>query len=229
MSTRAVIARQTRDGWEGVYQHSDGYPTGLGKELWHCLRDEYLGDLIRFVEEIIEAHPGGWSHFCKAIPRDLWPEYERSGASKDFFEQHARRECYCHSPYFAQRDGSCAPDSPHNRREAPSGRISYDPAADGAGDLEWAYCFGPGSLTVFQAVPSDVRRLGDGYLVASGDVYQVRPHSWQVVGVFSLKGREPDWGIVECGRDFQRCKLLCTTFCRRTGGPFPSPLRRKHG
>lgn len=208
MSTRAVIARQTSDGWEGVYQHSDGYPTALGRELWHSLHDEYREDLARFLDDVIDAHPGGWSHFCSAVPRELWAEYQQSGFSEEFFARHAVRECFCHSPYFTERDGSCAPDSPHYRAGTPSGQITYDPAADGAGDLEWAYCFGSGSLAVFQALSSDVRRLGDSYQVASGDVYQLRPYAWQVIGVFSLRGPEPDWGVVECGRNFERCKHL---------------------
>ena len=65
---------------------------------------------------------------------------------------------------------------------------------------------------MFAALPSDVRRIGDAYQTATGDVYQLRPHAWQVVGVFSLRGAEPDWQVVECGRNFERCPLLCTTF-----------------
>src|SRR3990170_984931 len=126
MSTRAVLARQTSDGWEGVYQHSDGYPTGLGRELWHCL----------------------------------------------------------HSPVYA------------------GGVVTYDPSSDGADGLEWAYCFNSGSLTVFAALPADVRRIGDAYQTATGDVYQCRPFAWQVVGVFSLRGDEPDWQVVECCRNY---------------------------
>jgi hypothetical protein len=204
MSTRAVIARQTKDGWEGVYQQSDGHPTGLGPVLWQAVQEHE--SLEGFLGDVIDAHPGGWSHFARSVPRELWDEYANSGYSAEFFAHHAVRECYCHSSYFAKRDGSCAPDSPLYRESAPSGRVTYDPAADGAGDLEWAYCFGPGSLTVFQALASDVRRIGDSYQTASGDVYQLRPYAWQVIGVFSLQGQEPEWGIVECGRNFQRCK-----------------------
>ena len=206
MSTRAVIARQTFDGWEGVYQHSDGYPTGLGRELWRCLHSaEYAGDVTRFLEDVIDAHPRGWSHFGLAIPRDQWDAYVESGFSEEFFKRHAVRECYCHSHYFAARDGSCAPDSEHHKPDAPSGIVTYDPSADGADGLEWAYCFNFGSLTVFAALPSDVRRIGDAYQTATGDVYELRPYAWQVVGVFSLRGDEPDWQVVECGRNFDRC------------------------
>jgi hypothetical protein len=34
-----------------------------------------------------------------------------------------------------------------------------------------AYCFNQGSFTVFAAIPSDVRRIGDAYQTATGDVY----------------------------------------------------------
>ena len=201
MSTRAVIARQTSDGWEGVYNHSDGYPTALGRELWLSI---HTYDILEcFLREVIDAHPGGWSHYVPAIPRDLWEEYAASGYSPDFFARHAVRECYCHTRRLIARA-----DSPDHAR-APSGRITYDPSADGAGDLEWAYCFGPGSLTVFQALPSDVRRIGDGYQVATRDIYQLRPYAWQVVGIYSLRGPEPDWGAVECGPpSFTRCRHL---------------------
>lgn len=205
MSTRAVIARLTNEGWEGIYQHSDGYPTGLGRELWAYLKNEYDGNLELFLSDVIEAHPGGWSHLARSVPPEQWDAYRDSGFSTSFFEQHAARECYCHSPGFAKRDGSCAPDSEHYRPDAPTGWVSYDPSADGADGLEWAYCFGQGSLTVFAALPSDVRPIGDAFQVANGDVYQLRPHAWQVVGVFSLRGDEPGWQVVECGRNFERC------------------------
>jgi hypothetical protein len=210
MSTRAVIAKQTPYGWEGIYNHSDGYPTGLGRELWRTVRT--VDSLERFLEDVIDAHPGGWSHFIPSIPRDLLDDYAASGYSAEFFARHVVRECYCHTARYVERDGSCATDSPHYRPGAPSGRITYDPTADGAGDLEWAYCFGPGSLTVFQALPSDVRRIGDGYQVASGDVYQLRPHAWQVIGVYSLRSSEPAWGVVECGGppSYQRCSHLAS-------------------
>lgn len=55
MSTRSCIARPVADEWAGRYHHSDGYPTGLGAELWklvqangvewarHTLIDEHTG------------------------------------------------------------------------------------------------------------------------------------------------------------------------------------------
>jgi len=62
VSTRSVIARRTNGGWSGVYHHWDGYPSGLGAHLWKLLRDRYAGDVERLLAEVVDAHPGGWSH-----------------------------------------------------------------------------------------------------------------------------------------------------------------------
>jgi hypothetical protein len=46
MSTRAVIARQTDPDdpgcWEGRYHHWDGYPSGLGRALWHAYHSIFI-------------------------------------------------------------------------------------------------------------------------------------------------------------------------------------------
>ena len=49
MGTRGCIAVGTIDRWEGIYNHMDSYPSGLGKEVWNKIRD--IG-LDAFVEEI---------------------------------------------------------------------------------------------------------------------------------------------------------------------------------
>jgi hypothetical protein len=53
MSTRGCVAIRKKDGgWVGVYNHSDSYPTCLGKEVWDHLQGKNLkrfaGDLLRF-------------------------------------------------------------------------------------------------------------------------------------------------------------------------------------
>ncbi|MDO8490840.1 MAG: hypothetical protein Q7T04_02350 [Dehalococcoidia bacterium] len=50
MSTRAVIARPVGDGWEGVYHHSDGYPTGLGSYIFRIIHYRYKGDAAAFLK-----------------------------------------------------------------------------------------------------------------------------------------------------------------------------------
>jgi len=74
MSTRAVIAQRTEgDKWEGVYNHFDGYPSGLGRKIWDNFQKIYAGetqtpeaDIKKFIEEVIKGHSGGWSTFPDA-------------------------------------------------------------------------------------------------------------------------------------------------------------------
>ena len=73
MSTRSCIARRKGDGFEGVYHHWDGYPTGLGATLWGLAQEKDSGLLL---EELINKHPAGWSTINGGL----------EGA-----------ECYCHS------------------------------------------------------------------------------------------------------------------------------------
>lgn len=97
MSTRSVIARPCEGpegSWEGVYQHSDGYPRWTGAKLWaFCQPDgvfsptdqgfggppehvyvdvpsPFHGNLFLLLEKAIDAHPGGWSSF----PDDPYPD-----------------------------------------------------------------------------------------------------------------------------------------------------------
>ena len=60
MSTRGIIAQAKGDGFEGVYQHSDSYPNGLGPDLWQALQARGAKAVV--VEDI-EAHRGGWSTY----------------------------------------------------------------------------------------------------------------------------------------------------------------------
>jgi len=46
MSTRGCVAIKTKDGWQGVYNHWDSYPTALGKDLWDHLHEKKQDDHI---------------------------------------------------------------------------------------------------------------------------------------------------------------------------------------
>lgn len=95
MSTRAIVAYKTKDDkWEGVFNHWDGYPSGLGKEIWEILHNDFIDNkgaigitncgtpenaVKAFIDIMIKGHGGGWSTFGKI--------------------------CHCHSPAFVLRDG----------------------------------------------------------------------------------------------------------------------------
>jgi len=63
MSTRGCVAIRKKDGgWVGVYNHSDSYPTCLGKEVWNHLQGR---DLKRFAEDLLRF--------------DTWDNYLQEG------------------------------------------------------------------------------------------------------------------------------------------------------
>lgn len=58
MSTRSVVARPLDGGFEGRYIHSDGYPSGVGRDL-HTL---VLRDGVEKVREVMIEQHYGWSY-----------------------------------------------------------------------------------------------------------------------------------------------------------------------
>lgn len=81
MSTRAVIARPTNPDdptqYEGIYVHSDGYPTHTGRAIWQQVVNEFAKDPQAAARYYIDQHPTGWSI--------LAPDATT-----------AANECYCH-------------------------------------------------------------------------------------------------------------------------------------
>lgn len=67
MSTRAVIARQTDPDnpgrWEGRYHHWDGYPSGLGRALWHAYHFHFHQNLSGMLTYLLDQTDArcGWS------------------------------------------------------------------------------------------------------------------------------------------------------------------------
>ena len=69
MSTRSNLAYKTKDGYSGIYCHSDGYPTWRGKQIWEIIQGlykethDYKEAIDKFIKDYIKGHPGGWSSF----------------------------------------------------------------------------------------------------------------------------------------------------------------------
>lgn len=97
MSTRSALAYIPKANeptkWEGIYCHSDGYPTARGKQIWDILHKDFInnkgeagvsnaGDpknaIRAFIDIYIKGHQSGFSSF---------PD-----------------ECYCHNPAFVIRE-----------------------------------------------------------------------------------------------------------------------------
>lgn len=131
MSTRSVIARQTDEGWQGIYHHSDGYPSFMGPRLIEMHNGHFGGDVEAMLHFLIDEHPGGWSFlggdFSQAPGFNEDPPRIRSAG----YERHqVRNRCFCHG----DRDES----------------LGLRTAADENWDIEWTYILCLDSLLVFE-------------------------------------------------------------------------------
>jgi hypothetical protein len=72
MSTRSAVARWNGGKWEGVYVHSDGYPTWRGRELWALLHGPAGGDVDKLLTFLIDEHPNGWSSLGEELVAETW-------------------------------------------------------------------------------------------------------------------------------------------------------------
>jgi|SRR5579885_666952 len=96
MSTRSVIARPAGSGFAGRYCHWDGYPSGVGKTLFHLWNEHFHGDTAAMMHLLIDEHPAGWS-FIDGADFSLAPGFvENESALPDDHPDRRRPQCYCH-------------------------------------------------------------------------------------------------------------------------------------
>jgi hypothetical protein len=68
MSTRAAVGVGNHKSWQGIYNHFDGYPSGLGADAWRVMQNYLSDDQVdanRFKEDYIDSHKAGWSQFAE--------------------------------------------------------------------------------------------------------------------------------------------------------------------
>lgn len=177
MSTRSVIARRAGDGWEGVYHHSDGYPTGLGCYLFRLIRYKFQGDPKQALEFIL-AHDGGWSElFSDSV-------------------------CYCHGD-FAKRDkirpgqkAGCFKGCECHPLE--KGQYTKDPSCDPLG-IEWVYVIDPEGhkMAVLSHGSDPIPGTVLVYDERDQPLYPKSQYYHVFAGCVDLDGPEPDWGALE--------------------------------
>jgi hypothetical protein len=66
VSTHCLIGVGTPECFVATYNHSDGYPAGVGKALWACYCDEYYGNLKQMLA-MLGTHMAGWSSFIHRV------------------------------------------------------------------------------------------------------------------------------------------------------------------
>lgn len=175
MSTRGCIAGVTEDGWRGVYNHMDSYPTWLGRELWAEAQnfiaeaktpEQGIRAFLSYKEEPLVAE-------CKAENRKV---------EADDYITHERPD-----PLFVEWVYVFDPAKLTMTVLMHEGRNRTD--ADG----EFDRGVGPGR--------ESERPLDDGWWDYGGDTI----YRHVEVAVIDLTAEEPNWQHIECGEQFERC------------------------
>jgi hypothetical protein len=159
-----------------VYHHWDGYPSGLGAHLWKLLRDRYAGDVERLLAEVVDAHPGGWSHLMEGDILTPRP----GGHALGLTVRGRGPACYCHT--YAEAE---YPEATFHGCECRDPNVE-EPSCNPP-EIEWVYVFDPSSRTleILAAVPAGKNQDGE-------DRYE-----HHTAAVIDIDGPEPDWDAIE--------------------------------
>lgn len=225
MSTRGCVAIAMPEGkWVGVYNHSDSYPTGLGKELWDYLYQDGVA-LEGFAETLLHYDDwrnflaGGVCPYCgkvgKGQPHDIsGAVYGRLAIPDRYPTAAAMRAEYQQLPAWQGRDaeieemakeaetiakakqetGFPDPEAQHHQHGDLSDKITSDDSDPLF--IEWVYVVDVEKRTL-EVLAS---HRGRGYKSLTnwkGEKYQEPQYVHFSVGVFSLDGSEPDWEAIE--------------------------------
>lgn len=212
MSTRGCVAIAQGDGWRGVYNHSDSYPTWLGKKLWDHLQGR---DLEQFAKELLQY--GDWREYlnagiCEYCGKKAGHPHSISGVIFALPGHEPIPEIQRN----LSRTGYPDPEAKHHEHGSVEDGQMTDQTADPL-FIEWVYVIAPknGCVTVLAhgtttelkegqhgtwCRPSTMQEL-DGRQTQYGGHYYIH----ELAAQFSLSDAEPDWGRVECGEQLERC------------------------
>ena len=206
MSTRSVIARPTAAGFQGRYIHWDGYPSGVGQQIYGLFQGHFGMDFGRLQQVLLDEHPAGWSSLSgdwmkapgfaedRGSTKDLSTAEDPSDA-EDLITGEDGPACYCHG----ERHEAAYEVTQANA--AGSGcECAYVLHAGAEGQplmtIYSSYC---SSSYEFPSQGSASGRKGGGSkkmigrkmigCFGKGDASA----SWQVVAAVDLCGAPPDW------------------------------------
>ena len=189
MSTRSAIARLTsRDplAFEGRYHHWDGYPSGLGRTLWHLYHTHFGRDLSAMLTVLLDRHPAGWSTIVGA-------DFSQEAG---FQELRLCGDVKADEPVLDDPCGSVPHAAPpqcycHGERSEAAWEVTQENAS-GSG-CEYVYAFLPTSeqepdrmLILCSYIASGQKMVG---MFGMGDPQA----QWRVLAEVLLQDVEPDW------------------------------------
>ncbi len=183
MSTNATIGEKRGSSWRGRHHQWDGYPTALGRTLFHVANGVFGGNVEAMLDFLLREHKG-WSSIngadwtkppgyveaigaCRRCGKDdRYDHKEKHGHEHEYprASDHGPK-CYCHGSRSEKLGPYVTPDN------APG---------------PWAYIF-------------DAKRK-------TFDVLHSEDKGWVRVAVVDLREREPEWETIECGEKLERCR-----------------------
>lgn len=225
MATRGVVAIKKGNGWIGVYNHWDSYPTGLGKELWLHLQElKQQGKLKEFPQKLLAFDDwrnylnGGKCEYCGKIGYGQACNISGviySNFRSEFRNKEQMRKYYQSLPGWKRRKKDIEKEIESEweirrnlkRTGYPDPEIKYHehseisdrrtPENSDPLFIEWVYVFDPENLAL--EILASVRVEGT-HKVTSQDgkrVWDEPNYSWKLIEKLSLDDPMPDFEEIE--------------------------------
>jgi len=199
MATRACVAIKKGRSWKGVYNHWDGYPSGLGKDVWdylHPLKIFSISELYleKFAEELLKYDDwrnflnGGRCPYCGRV--GLSQPHSING--KIIIEPKKDIEIAENIKKTGYPDPECKYHKHDNLEEIePMTPKNSDPLF-----IEWVYVINVKKveMEILKSVRTEGYHYGTAY---DGSKFRIPNYTWKKVAEIDLNGLEPDWNEIE--------------------------------
>lgn len=186
MSTRSIVAVPHGDSWRGRYVHSDGYPSGVGADLWKLVERD---GLAKVREIIVTGDHYGWSSLSADQPDIVKVKVSTKARSIDFE--------YGTPEYVAATFQSLYGDSRYVN--VPDYGVAYTDTVlkNFGGQKEYQ------QVTEDQWLSPEVTNdTAWAYVLADDALWVLKCHfgpTPTLIGTYRWELAEPDWAVVEEG------------------------------
>jgi hypothetical protein len=198
MSTRGIVAIKKDNGWVGVYNHSDSYPTCLGRDLIAHLKElNQQKKLEQFSEELLKYDDwknyarGGICPYCGGklftSPHDISGEIW--GVRQDLEMKNASNEIKENIKSTGYPDPEC---KYHKHQEKVE---HYTPEDADPLFIEWVYVYDPSTKEV--EIYTHARAPGFYKRTANGRTWEEPKYEWKLVRKVSIIGQYPNFEEIE--------------------------------
>ena len=224
MSTRGFVGIGNESEWSGRYNHSDSYPTWLGKEVWHFATEAIRkdGDLKQFADTLLgftdwrQMETGGICEYCG----------KKTGQAHTIQGDIATKA-------WNRKEGDPYPDPDalfhqHDDREPNSDGVNITQETDDWLFLEWGYVIDPKTnmMHIFKGCIQTPILFNRVFIRDNGkrDTYQESRYTVAPICSVSLLGSEPDWEQIDSNA-LDIAQVLEATFSKNPKHPMLDRVR----